>query len=279
MRRSCILALVVAMVMFSTSCNKVRKIPRGTMSKVYAEMLLADQWITSHGKKSTADTTKVYAPILAKYGYTVEDYRLSVESYMDDPKRFSKVLDKTRKILKEELDLAQAIYDAKHRADSLAKLPPPQFFLKWLKVESPDSTALSYNIFELEAKAGKPLVYIPDWIDTLYDGPVVTVRNGIGLFSDSLVVDMVLPEGFEFMEDKENNLAMEPLETEPKRVSDAKVETEIETEPETGAGQESGPGTELMLEEFMTEEEAPVSKRGTDKVQSPTSVVPVKIKE
>ena len=54
---------------------------------------MTDQWIIStSGMRAVADTSMVYEPIFEKYGYTKLDYINSVDFYMNDPERFSRIL-------------------------------------------------------------------------------------------------------------------------------------------------------------------------------------------
>ena len=63
-------------------------------------MLLTDQWIVNTPNiRLIADTSLVYAPILGRYGYDAEDYRKSVDHYMDDPERFARIFRETGEIL------------------------------------------------------------------------------------------------------------------------------------------------------------------------------------
>ena len=92
--RHIVLLMVVILSVFS-SCRKdeAEVIPRAKLSKIYAEMLVTDQWITTTpGIRMIADTSLVYEPILQKYGYDSDDYRKSVDHYMNDPERFSRIL-------------------------------------------------------------------------------------------------------------------------------------------------------------------------------------------
>ena len=75
-----VVLLSLAAVSFS-SCNMggEKVIPRAKLSRIYAEMLMTDQWIqATPGVRLIADTSLVYAPILESYGYTTEDYMRSV---------------------------------------------------------------------------------------------------------------------------------------------------------------------------------------------------------
>ena len=108
--------------MLAASCRKdgAEIIPRGKLAEIYAEMLVTDQWImTTPGVRLIADTTLVYEPILQKYGYDSDDYRKSIDKYMDDPERYSRILRTSAQILekqikvlekrKEEIDHAEAM--------------------------------------------------------------------------------------------------------------------------------------------------------------------------
>ena len=83
-------------------------IPRSKLAKIYAEMFVTDQWIQSKpGLRTIADTSLVYEPILEKYGYDSDDYQYSIDRYMDDPERFSRILRTTSEILDKEIKLLQ----------------------------------------------------------------------------------------------------------------------------------------------------------------------------
>ena len=97
-----IITLTVSVLVFLTSCqgDRASVIPREDMSRIYAEMMLTDQWILeTPNARLIADTSLVYAPILEKYGYDAADYPKSVDHYMDDPERFAKILKGTGAIL------------------------------------------------------------------------------------------------------------------------------------------------------------------------------------
>lgn len=100
-----IFPVIIALVLFSSCSSGERKvISRDDMAEIYAEMLLTDQWILSQPKtRRQADTSLVYEPIFNKYGYTTEDYLYTVDKYMDDPERYSRILRTTGEILDERL--------------------------------------------------------------------------------------------------------------------------------------------------------------------------------
>ena len=94
------MAMLICGIMTSCGKDDTKVIPRKTMARIYAEMLVTDQWITSTpGMRMIADTSLVYEPILEKYGYDSEDYRKSIDVYMDDPERFARILRTSGEIL------------------------------------------------------------------------------------------------------------------------------------------------------------------------------------
>ena len=88
-----ILPLIAVVLFASCSKHEVEVIPRGKMADIYVEMFMTDQWISSTpSMRVVADTSLVYEPILAKYGYDKLDYIYSVNHYMNDPERFARIL-------------------------------------------------------------------------------------------------------------------------------------------------------------------------------------------
>ena len=88
-------------------------IPRGKMTLIYADMLLADQWLEQHpAYRKQADTTFFYDPVFRRYGYTAADYRKSVDYYMKDPKRYGRMLTRTSEVLDERITVLQRQYKA-----------------------------------------------------------------------------------------------------------------------------------------------------------------------
>lgn len=106
-----IVAMSFAALLLLSSCNRAEEkvIPRSKLAKIYAEMLLTDQWISETPElRRVADTSLIYEPILEKYGYTKMDYLHTVDAYLDDPERFSRIWRETSDILDERLKDARA---------------------------------------------------------------------------------------------------------------------------------------------------------------------------
>lgn len=94
MSRYIVFALL-AVALLAGCGKKARLISRSKLEDIYTDMYLADQWLLLHPEQMReADSLLVYVPILKQYGYTLEDYRYSVDHYSLDPERFAKILTK-----------------------------------------------------------------------------------------------------------------------------------------------------------------------------------------
>ena len=103
--RHCLAAIALAVCL--CACGKEGKvIPKKKFAHIYAEMFLADVWLDFAPVETRlrADSTAFYEPIFEKYGYTVEDYWASVSYYLQDPDRFSRILNKSNEILEAKLE-------------------------------------------------------------------------------------------------------------------------------------------------------------------------------
>ena len=188
---------IMVFAFFLASCGGgERVIPRSKLAEIYAEMFITDQWILgTTGVRRQADTSLVYEPILEKYGYTSADYRKSVEKYMDDPERFSRILRTSASILqkkldvlkklKEEQDLIKArqllLFELKYESDFRAEEFFPYLFdepyvhyYDSLDVQ-PDSVLQIYRLKNINRA------------DTLYDGLRMVIRDTSAL-KDTLAV-------------------------------------------------------------------------------------------
>lgn len=188
--RQHIVFVLTAALMLSVSCRKdeAEVIPRSQMAEIYADMLVTDQWITTTpGIRLIADTSLVYEPILEQYGYDSDDYRKSIEFYMNDPERFARILRTSgeiidKKIAKLKHDLA--IEEARAKLPKIKSDFDPADFVPYLGDEPYvhyfDSlaveidTAMMYRLVSIERS------------DTLYDG----LRM---VFADSLAVNDSIP--------------------------------------------------------------------------------------
>lgn len=178
MKKHFVILLLLAAIVLAPSCrrNGPRVIPRGKLAKIYAEMFVTDQWIQNTPKlRSIADTSLVYEPILEKYGYTSEDYQHSVQHYMDDPERFSRILRTTGEILDDQIkDLKRKQkelqeLEAKRLAESKRKYPEYELWYTELPPRNErdysDTISVGWDTASLMFK----FRYMPR-TDTIYEG-------------------------------------------------------------------------------------------------------------
>ena len=178
------MAIIAAslMVAVSSCSDEPKVIPVQKMEKIYKEMFLADQWLVDFpAKRSMADTTWFYEPIFEKYGYDVEDYRKSVDYYLNDPKRYADMMDRIVRDMEDEIvriDKDIEKQDAiRHKADSIASV---------LGVFAPKDLTLYKDIFQVnsmtdrvELKLSPRGVYVPVPVveDTVFHGPELVIRD------------------------------------------------------------------------------------------------------
>ena len=187
---------------FLISCggDKEKVIPRAKLAEIYAEMFITDQWLGANPSlRRSADTSLVYAPILEKYGYTSADYRKSVDKYMDDPERFSRILRTSAEILekkledlqkrKQEIDHIKALELLLHQLKYEADFRPEEFF-PYLFDEpyvhyydsldvKPDSVLQIYRLNNI------------DRADTLFDGVRIIVKDTLALKDSAEIMEEV----------------------------------------------------------------------------------------
>ena len=195
-----ILILLAAIMILVPSCKREgpRVIPRSKLAKIYAEMFVTDQWVQSKpGLRTIADTSLVYEPILQKYGYDSDDYQYSIDHYMDDPERFSRILRSTAEILDKEiksLKKQQAelkLHEEKKKEVARYEITMFQFYDELISADGlgdwSDSLDVAwdtvYNAYRFRRIHRT---------DTIYEGPRMIVSDTLSvtdtLVSDSLAV-------------------------------------------------------------------------------------------
>lgn len=189
-----VIVLAVLAVAVSCSSERGKVIPRSKLAKIYAEMLLRDQWINSHLTYSRmADTSFVYRPILEKYGCNEADYRRSVEKYIKDPDRYSRILKKSADILKARQSKLQ---DLKNRYDAIGSLdldtvnyfPEKMFYLAGMRNPT-NRIDFGGIVFYVDSIGGHEWLFDPAaGFDTLFHGPCIEIVLKDTLSLDSLAV-------------------------------------------------------------------------------------------
>ena len=198
--RHILILLAMAMIL-APSCRREgpRVIPRSKLAKIYAEMFVTDQWVQSKpGLRTIADTSLVYEPILEKYGYDSEDYQHSVDRYMDDPERFSRILRTTADILDKEIKSLRKkqaeikLHEEKKKEIAKFEIEMFQFYDELISEDGlrgwSDSLDVVWDtVFNAYRFRRMPRT------DTIYEGPWMIVKDTIAvidtLAADSLRVD------------------------------------------------------------------------------------------
>ena len=176
------------------SCNKTHIIPRGKMAHIYAEMLVADQWLLENAKlRFQADTSLVYEPIFQSYGYTTEDYRASVEYYMNDPERYSRILRSTSEILEKQIDELKVLKAKEDREKAVVpyKINPDRLYFGRSKDrlwEYGDSVSAALDSLTPVYELG-----FHEVSDTIFDGLNIIINVDTLAVKDTLAIKDTLP--------------------------------------------------------------------------------------
>lgn len=121
-------AVVLIALALSSCGRKARVVPASTMSDIYADMFMADQWVAQNSRaRRIADTSDFYGPIFDKYGYTVEDYDASVRHYLRKPDKYAKILKISATKLSRQEKRLQAYEDALAKAVKFSPYRPSYF--------------------------------------------------------------------------------------------------------------------------------------------------------
>lgn len=104
------------------------------MTLIIQDMAMLDARLGDDYKsRRVADTSRVYASVLARYGYTEEDYLASQKKYINDAGRYVKMVKKAVLNLearKRELEAVKRAQDAIHlKEDALKLFAPNRIYL------------------------------------------------------------------------------------------------------------------------------------------------------
>ncbi len=236
-----VVAVSAVLVLFLSSCGRgrVRVIPRDELAEIYAEMMMTDQWIlNTPNVRLIADTSLVYEPILEKYGYDSDDYRKSIDVYMDDPERFAKILKVTGEILEGRLKDLELKKEEMERLEMLRKEAEkfrPDLDFDEMFPYFKDEPYVHYHdslAFEMDSITRIYRMSPVELADTVYDGVRMVIRS---VEPDTLAVvdSTVVPELVQEPE-PEPVLMQEPepiREFRPKTIRDIDNKVDESVEP------------------------------------------------
>ena len=160
---------------------------------------MTDQWINDNPDiHDLTDTSLIYEPILMKYGFTSEDYRYSVDVYLDDPERFSRILRSTSEYLDEryyQLKKQKEMMDAETEKEKRRKRYQVDFQIKAHFPYMADEPYVKYYdslAVEYDTLAKALMIRSVEVKDTIYDRLVMTIRTDTLSVTDSLPVSDTL---------------------------------------------------------------------------------------
>ena len=181
-------ACAVLFSLVGCSFNRTKVIPRGEMAEIYAEMLMADQWIIENSRTRTqADTSLVYEPIFQRYGYDTEDYRASVAHYMKDPERYSRILRETAEILDARILELKELKRIEDRRKSIVPYKIDRFRLYYVRsVEGLWEHGDSVSV-EVDSLVPVLEMHLHETSDTLYEGLEMIIKTDSLSVKDTLL--------------------------------------------------------------------------------------------
>lgn len=168
------------------SCTRNDIIPRKDMVKIYAEIFVVNEWLSSNQMYSAVyDTSFVYTPVLERYGYDNDDYMRSMNHYMSDPERYVKMLKQSRMMLDERLKEINALIEADdadrlrlQRLDSLKALVREQL--------------PSFSLFTREDTL--PKVFAADSVYRMLDSGIVRIDTTLHRLFESRSNSVLMPK-------------------------------------------------------------------------------------
>ena len=195
-----ILPLIAVVVFASCSKDEAEVIPRNMLADIYTEMFMTDQWITeTPGMRLIADTSLVYEPILQKYGYDKLDYIHSVDYYMNDPERFSRILRSCMDKLDKKLEVLQKLKIQQEleaeAAKRLERFKQDYSFEEYFPYMADEPYVHYYDSLTVETDS--MLVYrlvAVETADTLYDRLVMIIQSDTLSVCDTVPVCDTIPE-------------------------------------------------------------------------------------
>lgn len=172
-------SLLLLLPLILLSCNKKEGniIPRDTLSEIYADMFVTDQLLYHDIElRRMADTSWVYEPILQEYGYTVEDFRLSMIHYLNDSDRYARILKQTGILLEErlkELKKEQALNESANRMkEGILDFKPERIFCL-TGLGNRDLMMLDSLAVYVDSTGGEFFFDTNAWADTICMAPLL----------------------------------------------------------------------------------------------------------
>lgn len=135
MKRKGLIVLSALLLLLSVGAcaRKARVIPDNKLADIYAEMFLADQWLsTNYSYRRVADTTLFYEPIFEKYGYNLADFNESMRYYVKKPDKYAKILKTAGLKLDAQAKRLKKVEDYYNNREKFSPYIPKSFNLETL---------------------------------------------------------------------------------------------------------------------------------------------------
>ncbi len=202
-----VLLALLAVLCCTAGCHRrARVIPAKTLTRIYTEMYLTDQWLRDHvEERKVADTSLVFDPIFRRYGYTFADYDKSIHYYIDRPDKYAKILSGASERIRLMATTLQAELDStaarEARLDEFRRLFHPKDFssdslrwaapgILWPRQVAADSLATADSLAVADTLAAADSLAVSDTL-AIVDKPVtadtLTVRDSLPLRPSRIV--------------------------------------------------------------------------------------------
>ena len=128
-----VLSALLLLLSLGACARKARVIPDNKLADIYAEMFLADQWLsTNYSYRRVADTTLFYEPIFEKYGYNLADFNESMRYYVKKPDKYAKILKTAGLKLDAQAKRLKKVEDYYNNREKFSPYIPKSFNLETL---------------------------------------------------------------------------------------------------------------------------------------------------
>ena len=178
----------MALVLCVVGCEKRAKvIPPAQLTDIYADMFLADQWLsTSVRERKVSDTMYFYRPIFEKYGYTVQDYDASVSYYIRYPNKYAKLLKAAASKLDKQRKHLQRVEDYFSKRPRWEPFTPPRIVLRDSLAWASDTTILWAYVDTLALRQADSVAFaVADSLAAVADS-LAAVADSLAASADSL---------------------------------------------------------------------------------------------
>lgn len=174
--------VLVALVVLVSACNKPRVIPDDRLADIFYDVYLTNAYVDRHD--ISLDSMMLYEPIFEKYGYTIEDLHITINSFSKRKSaRLSDAVELAIQRLERESDLLNAQVADLDTINAIARRASVQriYFDTTIRMRSVSDTAKMKRRIPIP-RAGEYLVEYYYRIDSTDKNPS---HRTVGYFVDS----------------------------------------------------------------------------------------------